>query len=397
MIGGGFYGATVAAHLAARTGRVSLIEAGPHLLGRASFANQARVHAGYHYPRSILTALRSSVNFKRFCATYAEAVDSDFVSLYAIARESKVTASQFATVCEAIGAPVQPADATLRRWFATDLVEEVFVTRECAFNAERLRGRAESDLARAGVDCRTGVSALAVEPTAGDRVLVVDSEGHRWNAGTVFACVYAQTNTLLHRSGLPRLPGSRDRTAEYLRRIIQVAAGLGAGAMVFGSPKNRQRGNTPPQEAARIATDFFADLGGYAAEHDVVLCLEANAPGYDCDFVCRTEEAVDLVQRVSSPGFRVQIDTSTMAMNNEDYRESIGLAAPVAGHLHISEPHLGPVGPDGQVPVGTVLEAVDASNYDGWVSIEMRPTDDGRNLDAVHRALNCVTRVGEGG
>ena len=190
---------------------------------------------------------------------------------------------------------------------------------------------------------------------------------------------------------------SRDRTAEYLRRITQVAAGLGAKAMVFGSPRNRQRGNMPPQEAERIATDFFADLGNYAAQHDVVLCLEANAPGYDCDFVCRTEEAVDLVQRVGSPGFRVQIDTSTMAMNNEDYRESIGLAAPVAGHLHISEPHLEPVGPGGQVPVGTVLEAVDASNYDGWVSIEMRPTGDGRNLDAVQRALDCVTGVGEGG
>ena len=190
---------------------------------------------------------------------------------------------------------------------------------------------------------------------------------------------------------------SRNRTAEYLRRITQVAAGLGAGAMVFGSPKNRQRGDTPPQVAARIATDFFGDLGGYAAEHDVVLCFEANAPAYECDFVCRTEEAVDLVRRVGSPGFRVQIDTSTMAMNNEDYRESIELAAPVAGHLHISEPHLGPVGADGQVPVGTVLETVDASNYDGWVSIEMRPADDGRNLDALQRALNCVTRAREGG
>ena len=170
MIGGGFYGATVAAHLAARTGRVSLIEAGPHLLGRASFANQARVHAGYHYPRSILTALRSSVNFKRFCATYAEAVDSDFVSLYAIARESKVTASQFATVCEAIEAPVRAGRnaISLRRWFNHGShVEEVFVTREYVFDAERLRAARRTPTSeRAQVDCRTGVSALAVEPVS---------------------------------------------------------------------------------------------------------------------------------------------------------------------------------------------------------------------------------------
>ena len=88
--------------MAGRADRVSLIEAGTQLLGRASFANQARVHAGYHYPRSILTALRSSVNFTRFCSTYAEAVESDFVSLYAIARDSKVTAAQFAKLKDVI-------------------------------------------------------------------------------------------------------------------------------------------------------------------------------------------------------------------------------------------------------------------------------------------------------
>jgi glycine/D-amino acid oxidase-like deaminating enzyme len=291
VIGGGFYGATVAAHLAARTGRVSLIEAGPHLLGRASFANQARVHAGYHYPRSILTALRSSVNFERFCATYAEAVDSDFVSLYAIARESKVTAAQFATVCEAIGAPVRPADATLRRWFATDLVEEVFVTRECAFNAERLRERAERDLTRSGVDCRTGVSALAVEPTAGDRVLVVDSEGHRWNAGTVFACVYAQTNTLLHRSGLPRLP-LKHELAEIPLLDVGPLAGLGITVMdgpffsVMPFPARRRHSihhvrYSPHYEwrDTEVPRDAYAHMSGIEPESNVRYML-ADARRY---------------------------------------------------------------------------------------------------------------------
>ena len=146
VIGGGFYGATVAARLATGTNRVSLIEAGSDLLGRASFANQARVHAGYHYPRSVLTALRSSTNFARFCADYSEAIERDFFDLYAIARESKVTASQFAKVCAGIGASAQPADSEHRKWFAADLIEEVFLTREYVFNAERLRQRVGADL-----------------------------------------------------------------------------------------------------------------------------------------------------------------------------------------------------------------------------------------------------------
>ena len=183
---------------------------------------------------------------------------------------------------------------------------------------------------------------------------------------------------------------SRNRTAEHLRRITRLAARLGAGAMVFGSPRNRRRGILSTEEADRIAVDFFSELGDYAAEHGVALCLEANAPDYGCDFICHTQEAVDLVRRVDSPGFRVQIDTSTMVMNGEDYRASIEYAGPVAGHLHISEPDLGPVGPDCQVPVETVLEALGAADYDGWVSIEMRSAPDGRNLDALQRALAHV-------
>jgi hypothetical protein len=33
---------------------------------RASYVNQARVHNGYHYPRSILTALRLRISLPRF-------------------------------------------------------------------------------------------------------------------------------------------------------------------------------------------------------------------------------------------------------------------------------------------------------------------------------------------
>ena len=184
---------------------------------------------------------------------------------------------------------------------------------------------------------------------------------------------------------------TRERTAEHLRGITRMAVALGARTMVFGSPRNRQRGDTPVDVAERIAADFFAELGAYAAECGAAFCLEANAPAYGCDFVCHTRDAVALVRRVNSPGFRVQVDTSTMAMNGENYRESIDLAVPTAAHLHISEPNLGPIGPLGQVPVGLVLEALDDASYDGWISIEMRSTPNGRNLDALKVALDHVT------
>ena len=79
IIGGGFFGCSLAVHLRqTRQLRVVLLEAGPELLQRASHSNQARVHNGYHYPRSLLTALRSRINYPRFLAQFRDCVDESF-------------------------------------------------------------------------------------------------------------------------------------------------------------------------------------------------------------------------------------------------------------------------------------------------------------------------------
>src|SRR3954447_20816416 len=98
--------------------RVVLAERGNELLARASLRNQARVHNGYHYPRSILTSLRSRLNYARFVDEYADCIDRSFPHYYAIGRRmSKITATQFAEFCRRIGAPLSPAPAHAKKLF----------------------------------------------------------------------------------------------------------------------------------------------------------------------------------------------------------------------------------------------------------------------------------------
>jgi len=186
-------------------------------------------------------------------------------------------------------------------------------------------------------------------------------------------------------------PETRAAMVGHLTGIIRLAAGLGAAAMVFGSPGNRQRGDLPADEATAIAADFFGELGSIAANHDTAMCLEANAPAYGCDFVCRTAEAIELVRAVGSPGFRVQIDTSTMALNGEDYSSTIQSAVPHAAHFHVSEPHLAPVSEAGEVPIADVLSAAAAADYRGWISVEMRAVGADGNLDALRTAAGAIS------
>lgn len=203
VIGGGFYGCAIANYLVTRRRlrRVWLVEREPLLLARASYGNQARVHNGYHYPRSFTTAYRSRLNLPRFVQDWPDAVKRDFQKLYAIARRnSKVTARQFVRFCASIGARVEPADAAQRRMFSDRLIEDVFVTEEFAFDATRLAARAREELERNGVRLLLHTRATAVSPedAGGLRLELQGASGRTLTVSSryLFNCGYSGLNQL---------------------------------------------------------------------------------------------------------------------------------------------------------------------------------------------------------
>ena len=207
IIGGGFYGCALAVFLRQNGHQVMILEEGADLMTRASYVNQARIHNGYHYPRSFITAWRSLVNFPRFVLDFREAVDNSFEKIYAIARRgSKVNAFQFKQFCQNIGAPIRPASPSVTRLFSSDLIEDVFVVREFAFNAAVLRDLMQDKLTRLDVPVRFNTSAHHIEQATGDQLIVTLSTSESIRAKAVFNCTYAQINTVLHNSDLPLLP-----------------------------------------------------------------------------------------------------------------------------------------------------------------------------------------------
>lgn len=235
IAGGGFYGCTLAAHLRRRFPAVRVAERGPELLGRASYANQARVHHGYHYPRSLVTGFRSRANYARFAAEYADCMRAAFQKYYAIGREfSKVSAAQFELFCKRIGAPISPAPDAVRRMFDSRTVEGVFAVEEAAFDAVALRKRLTAELDAAGVevDFHTEVVRVRSEANGGLRVTLRGPHGEtEISAGEVYNCTYARLNQVAAASGLPITPLKHELAEMALIRVPPELRGLGVTVM----------------------------------------------------------------------------------------------------------------------------------------------------------------------
>lgn len=135
----------------------------------------------------------------------------------------------------------------------------------------------------------------------------------------------------------------RGKMLEHLKAICHIGAILDARKLVFGSPRNRDRTGLSDAEAEALAQDFFLQLGDIAAGEGVTICVEPNPIIYGANFLTTTQEAFNFVSSLNHPAVKIQLDTGTMLENGESACV-ITKAASQIGHIHISEPHLSPVG-----------------------------------------------------
>ena len=205
IIGAGLFGLYAARLMAQRGMHVAILDAEDAPMMRASQINQARVHNGYHYPRSLTTALTSVKYYDRFTRDYADCVNSTFTKIYAIARaQSLISAAGFERFCQRAGVPCRAVDPGT--WFRPDTVTSAYVTEEYSFDAGRLRTKMCAALA----DCPDVAWYLParirqVERSESDfDITLVD--GRRLAAEGILNASYAGTNQVLRMIGEDPLP-----------------------------------------------------------------------------------------------------------------------------------------------------------------------------------------------
>lgn len=234
VIGGGFFGMYLADHFARQGCAVRLVEKEDRFMSRASYANQARIHNGYHYPRSILTALRSRISFPRFVQEFRECVDSEFEKYYMIGRPlGKISAKQFAQFCRRIGASCEPAPEKIRKLTNPSLIETCFSVVEYAFDAVKLCAVMKERLEAHGVTCSLSTTATSAQQK-GEGVWVRLHSGENEEivyADHVFNCTYSHINQILNTSGLPLVPLKYEMTEMCLVEVPPMLREMGITVM----------------------------------------------------------------------------------------------------------------------------------------------------------------------
>jgi sugar phosphate isomerase/epimerase len=166
-------------------------------------------------------------------------------------------------------------------------------------------------------------------------------------------------------------PAIRQATARYLVELAQCCADLGGTVLVFGSPAQRPiPPGTTRARAADYAVDTFRRARSGIGAAGVSLCLEPLAAA-EADFINTAAEALELIDRVDHPAFRLHLDVKAMVGGEEEpVPELIRRHAGRLGHFHANDPNRrGPgFGATDFVPIFGALRAV---HYAGWVSVEV--------------------------
>ncbi len=207
VVGGGIFGIYAALHLAENGQQVCLIEKEKELLKKASIVNQARLHSGYHYPRSVATARMSDENKARFTRDHQSFINFAFQKFYAIDRFGSFTDSlQFERFCNYID--IKCERVKQHEYFNFHRLEALYETTEYTFDPILIAEYYKSKLKEAqGISVRMYTQIEEASPLSNSwelKVRHIDQQKTETIIATqVLNATYSGSNAVNRLFGLP--------------------------------------------------------------------------------------------------------------------------------------------------------------------------------------------------
>jgi len=199
IIGAGLYGLYAARFCAQKGQKVLVLEHDNMPFSRATYVNQARVHMGYHYPRSLTTAKKSANYFRRFNEDFSFCILDQFDQIYATSKLfSWTNALQFNEFCKAAG--IRCEEVPVNKYFKPGMCDGAFLTEENTYDAQILRDFYMNELGKySNVEILFNSRIQSIERNSGLFIIHNSINGNldTVEAPFVLNSTYASTNQIL--------------------------------------------------------------------------------------------------------------------------------------------------------------------------------------------------------
>lgn len=200
IIGAGIYGLYSAWICGKRKEKVLVLEIDSSPFGRATYINQARVHLGYHYPRSYSTAKKSANYFDRFNKMFGFSELTEFDQIYATSSKFSWTdAKEFKKFCKNVN--IRCDDVPITNYFKEGMVDGAFLTDEYTYDSKILRDYFLDEIKKLDtVEIRYSTTFKDIKKVKDEYVIEL-TDGDTVRTGFLLNATYASVNQVIKKLG----------------------------------------------------------------------------------------------------------------------------------------------------------------------------------------------------
>ncbi len=206
IIGAGIYGMYAAKRTLEKNPneKVLILEVENTYFNRGSYINQARLHNGYHYPRSYSTASKSAKYFDRFYNDFKEGINDNFKKVYAVAADySWANGEQFKKFCDNLNLLCD--EIPKENFFNPHTIDKAFLTKEYSFDAKKIGDKLYRELRALGCNFKFEAKITSIKKEK-DIFIVQLEDGSEYFTPFILNATYAGINKIHDLLGFEYLP-----------------------------------------------------------------------------------------------------------------------------------------------------------------------------------------------
>ncbi len=265
----------------------------------------------------------------------------------------------------------------------------VLSTQSAQFQAATFKGNLEANLKQIAALGYDGVELAIRDP----KLIDLDQlDGLLWTHGLSVPAI--GTGQAWGEEGLSFTdpdPNIRIAAIERVKSHFPVAAHFEA-VIIIGLLRGVVKQGVDQEQAMDWLIKALRECSNSAWPHGVRLALEP-INRYETTLVNNAAQGLDLIERVGTDNFGLLLDTFHMNIEEASIESSILACGKRIFHFHVADSNRRPPGA-GHLDFPTILNALYATGYQGWVSGEFIPKPDA--FGAASESIAYLRNINDG-